>query len=62
MEIPRLISVDDHVIEPAHVWQENLPAIGYRDSGPVLVRRRGRSVFAGQDVGTRRGRVGPMGG
>ena len=47
MEIPRLISVDDHVIEPAHVWQENLP-IGYRDSGPVLVRRRGRSVFAGK--------------
>jgi predicted TIM-barrel fold metal-dependent hydrolase len=44
VELPRLISVDDHVIEPAHVWRENLPA-RYRDSGPVLVRRRGRLAF-----------------
>jgi predicted TIM-barrel fold metal-dependent hydrolase len=44
MEIPRLISVDDHVIEPAHVWAEHLPP-SYRKSGPVLVRRRGDAVF-----------------
>jgi len=44
--LPRLISVDDHVIEPAHAWEDNLPA-RYRDLGPVLVRRRVRSVYSG---------------
>src|SRR5699024_11880947 len=24
-ELPKIISVDDHVVEPAHVWQEYLP-------------------------------------
>jgi predicted TIM-barrel fold metal-dependent hydrolase len=43
MELPRLISVDDHVIEPEHVWRENLPA-KYREAGPTIVRRRGRSA------------------
>jgi predicted TIM-barrel fold metal-dependent hydrolase len=46
-ELPRLISVDDHVIEPAHVWADHLPA-RYRPSGPTLVRRRGRATFAGR--------------
>jgi predicted TIM-barrel fold metal-dependent hydrolase len=31
-----LVSVDDHVIEPAHVWVDRLPA-KYRDVGPRLV-------------------------
>ena len=31
--IPKLISVDDHVVEPAHVWERWLPA-KYRDRGP----------------------------
>jgi predicted TIM-barrel fold metal-dependent hydrolase len=31
-----LISVDDHVLEPAHVWQERLPA-KHRERGPRLV-------------------------
>ena len=44
MELPRIISVDDHVIEPAHVWTQNLPP-SLRDEGPVIVRRRGFSVF-----------------
>jgi predicted TIM-barrel fold metal-dependent hydrolase len=44
MEIPRIISVDDHVIEPAHVWQEYLPA-AFRDRGPKLTRVRGRLRF-----------------
>ncbi len=26
MELPRLISVDDHVVEPPHVWERWLPA------------------------------------
>lgn len=30
------ISVDDHVLEPPHVWQEHLPP-EYRDRGPELV-------------------------
>ena len=30
-----MISVDDHVLEPAHVWQDRLPA-RFRDAGPQL--------------------------
>jgi predicted TIM-barrel fold metal-dependent hydrolase len=36
-EIPRIISIDDHVIEPPHVWQSRLPA-AMRDRGPRVVR------------------------
>ena len=25
-EIPMIVSVDDHVVEPPHLWQEWLPA------------------------------------
>ena len=32
-----LISVDDHVLEPSHVWQDRVPA-KYRDAAPRLVR------------------------
>ena len=32
-----LISVDDHVLEPGHVWQERIPS-KYRDTAPRLVR------------------------
>lgn len=32
-----MISVDDHIIEPAHVWQNWVPA-QYRDRAPKLVR------------------------
>ena len=31
------ISVDDHLIEPARLWQERLPA-KWRDTGPRIVR------------------------
>jgi hypothetical protein len=44
MEIPRIISVDDHVIEPAHVWQEYLPA-SFGEAGPRLIRVKGRLFF-----------------
>jgi predicted TIM-barrel fold metal-dependent hydrolase len=37
IEIPRIISVDDHVIEPPHVWTSRLPA-RYRDVGPRVER------------------------
>jgi predicted TIM-barrel fold metal-dependent hydrolase len=37
-ELPRIISVDDHVVEPAHLWQTWLPE-RYRESGPRVERR-----------------------
>ena len=39
MEIPKIISVDDHVVEPAHVWQTYLPE-KFRARGPRVERRR----------------------
>jgi predicted TIM-barrel fold metal-dependent hydrolase len=39
MDIPRLISVDDHVVEPPKLWQDRLPA-QYRDRGPRVVRQK----------------------
>ena len=36
--IPKIVSVDDHVVEPAHVWDRWLPA-AYRDRGPRVERR-----------------------
>jgi predicted TIM-barrel fold metal-dependent hydrolase len=38
-ELPRIISVDDHVVEPPELWQERLPA-KYREIGPRVVRRK----------------------
>lgn len=32
-DLPKVISVDDHVIEPAHLFETWLPA-KYRDRGP----------------------------
>jgi predicted TIM-barrel fold metal-dependent hydrolase len=48
-ELPRFISVDDHVVEPRALWQDRLPA-RYRDVAPQVVRRKGRVVYdaAGQ--------------
>ena len=34
---PRIISVDDHVMEPPNVWQDRLPA-KFKEVGPRLVR------------------------
>jgi predicted TIM-barrel fold metal-dependent hydrolase len=34
--IPKIISVDDHVVEPAHVWQSRLPE-RYKAEGPRIV-------------------------
>lgn len=34
---PRIVSVDDHVIEPAHVWQQYLPG-RFRAEGPRVER------------------------
>jgi len=37
-ELPKIISVDDHVVEPPHLWQTWLPA-RFRDRGPRSERR-----------------------
>lgn len=37
--LPKIISVDDHVMEPPHVWQEWLPQ-KFREKGPRIVRER----------------------
>jgi predicted TIM-barrel fold metal-dependent hydrolase len=37
MALPWIVSVDDHVIEPPHLWQTWLPA-KYRDRGPRVVK------------------------
>jgi predicted TIM-barrel fold metal-dependent hydrolase len=39
VELPKIISVDDHVVEPAHVWQTWLPA-KHRARGPRVERKR----------------------
>ncbi len=36
----QLISVDDHLVEPPHLWQDRLPA-KYRDAGPRIVQVAG---------------------
>jgi predicted TIM-barrel fold metal-dependent hydrolase len=35
---PKIVSVDDHVVEPAHTWNRWLPE-RYRDRGPRIERR-----------------------
>ena len=48
--IPKIISVDDHVVEPAHLWQTWLP-VKLRDRGPKVVRRGVRDIqFVGAAV------------
>ncbi len=38
-EVPKIVSVDDHVVEPAHVWQTWLPE-KHRAKGPRVERKR----------------------
>ena len=37
-ELPMIVSVDDHVVEPPHVWETWLPE-RFRDRGPRVERR-----------------------
>jgi predicted TIM-barrel fold metal-dependent hydrolase len=46
MELPRFISVDDHVLEPPDLWTSRLPS-KYKDRGPHVVRERGARIFRG---------------
>src|SRR5262245_50788117 len=45
--LPRLISVDDHVVEPPDLWERRLPA-ALRDRGPRVERVKGRAVNNGR--------------
>src|ERR1700712_4932212 len=50
MEIPKIISVDDHVVEPPHVWQNYLPQ-KHKAAGPRVERRGIRKIdWAGAAV------------
>ena len=45
MTIPKIISVDDHVVEPPDMWQRWLPA-KYRADGPRVERQKGTVRFS----------------
>lgn len=38
-EIPKIISVDDHLVEPPHLWEKWLPE-KFKERGPRIERRR----------------------
>ncbi len=46
MAIPRVISVDDHVVEPPDLWTSRLSA-EYQDRCPRVVRQRAKFKFEG---------------
>jgi len=46
LELPPMISVDDHILEPRDLWQRELPA-SMRERGPRVVRERVRLGFKG---------------
>lgn len=39
IEIPKIISVDDHLVEPPHLWEKWLPE-KFKERGPRVERRR----------------------
>jgi len=45
-DIPRIISVDDHVVEPPDLWTSRLPE-RYKDRGPRVERDRAKFGFKG---------------
>ena len=44
LELPRFISVDDHVVEPHGLWQNRLPA-KLKENGPRVERQKGQVVY-----------------
>jgi len=53
-DLPKIISVDDHILEPRELWQEMLPA-GLRDRGPRVSREKIKLEFKGGHYGFTRG-------
>jgi len=59
-EIPRIVSADDHVVEPPDVWTSRLPA-RYRDVGPRVQRAPvAEMTFRGGKYAYRMGDDGPL--
>ena len=58
-EIPRIVSVDDHVIEPPDLWQRWLPA-RFRDRGPRVERDHYTIEWVQGNQVARRGGDGPQ--
>lgn len=52
--IPRIISVDDHVVEPPTLWSDRLPS-RYTSRGPRIVRDRAKFSFLGGQFRAERG-------
>lgn len=52
-ELPDIISVDDHVMEPKTLWQEQLPP-SMRDRGPRVSREKVKLEFTGGHYGFER--------
>ncbi|MFK7895481.1 MAG: amidohydrolase family protein [Myxococcota bacterium] len=52
-ELPEIISVDDHVMEPRTLWQDQLPP-SMRDRGPRVSRERVSLDFSGGHYGFER--------
>jgi predicted TIM-barrel fold metal-dependent hydrolase len=52
-ELPDMISVDDHVMEPKDLWQEQLPE-SLRERGPKVLREKVKLSFKGGHYGFER--------
>jgi len=52
-DLPNMISVDDHVMEPKELWQVQLPA-SLRERGPRTVREKVKLSFKGGHYGFER--------
>ena len=52
-DLPLIISVDDHVMEPKDLWQTELPP-SLRERGPRVVQEKVRLVFEGGHYGFER--------
>lgn len=52
-DLPLIISVDDHVMEPKTLWQDQLPP-SMRDRGPRVVQEKIRLEFTGGHYGFHR--------
>lgn len=46
--LPRIVSLDDHIVEPPTLWADRLPA-KYADVGPRVVRDAGRWYYDDQN-------------
>lgn len=52
-DLPMMISVDDHVMEPRDLWQQQLPP-SLRDRGPRVVQEKVKLEFVGGHYGFQR--------